>query len=90
MWGALFYKVYSGFADNLFEMFELAMLSVQFNRFCRNIKRAGGDIKVLKHITVKLYLLWVLYQNVYLLQFFAELHFILAIISEYGILGTTY
>ncbi len=22
MWGALFYKVYLGFADNLFEMFE--------------------------------------------------------------------
>ncbi len=39
MWGALFYKVYSGFADNLFEMFELAMLSVQFNRFCRDIKQ---------------------------------------------------
>ena len=26
MWGALFYKVYSGFADNLFEMLELTML----------------------------------------------------------------
>ena len=33
MWGALFYKVYSGFADNLFEMFELAMLFWQIFDF---------------------------------------------------------
>lgn len=56
MWGALFYKVYSGFADNLFEMFELAMLFLfDLLEFCIYLFLINGIsvMSIMNAITLK-------------------------------------